>query len=318
MFCSCGAVRKRISMGIGLAVWGWVMAAPAQWSNILTDDFNDAAPWSYAGVQNGASQNLFSVQSGAVSAEWDAGYGLDPNDAATIQTSVLARPLGLALTDADAFRVRVSAALGQVKPNTAEAGYQLASFGLFNPALMGQNRTYIDPDGDWVADDVSRNLVEFNYFLYNYFGGSNVQPNIFSDDRTHAYGGNATALGVATLPLGPTLYLELEYDPLSRTAVARVFEDEGYTQLMTLGGKTMEEFSAIPLDAGRAFSVTHVGFFNYQAVDWFTGEPLSDVGGSGSFDRLAVDVIPEPGRLALAVMGGAAFALARARRRAGV
>ncbi|MBP7275132.1 MAG: hypothetical protein KBA51_02895 [Kiritimatiellae bacterium] len=309
-------LRNRVCVEIGLAVFGWAMAAPAQWVNILTDSFDDAAPWAYTGVQNGSGQNLFSIQSGVVSAEWDAGYGYNPAQPDIIQTSFLARPLALALTDADAFRVRVSVMLHGIKSQTGEAGYQISSFGLFNPALMGQNRAYIDPDGDWVSEDVPRNFAEFSYFLYNYYGGSNVQPNLFSGDRTHLYGDNETVWGAATLPLDQALYLELEYDPLSRRAVARAFEDAGYTQIMTFGGKTLEEYTQFALAAGESFTLTHVGFFNYQAVDWLTGGPLSDVGGTGSFDSLSV-AIPEPGGLALVAIGGAALAWIRARHRSG-
>jgi hypothetical protein len=318
-----GPVRHRrrnahaLVCGILLTSLAWAPCGIAQWQRILEDDFSTASDWTYQGVQNDAMENLFRVDTNRVIAEWDAAYGL-PVDLSVITTSYLARPLGQTLSDAHSFRVRVSVELTSIKTQTANAGYQLANFGLFNPSHMGQNRTYIDTDGDWVADDMSRNLAEFNYFMYGYFGGSNVQPNLFDADRTHVYGSNESALGSHSLPLSQWLHLELVYDADIRAMVARVYEDAAYEQIMSIGGILLEEHSQFALGPDASFTLTHVGFFNYQAVDWDTNEPLTDVGGTGRFANLSVDVIPEPGALAFALIGLAGLAVARARRRAGV
>ncbi len=292
------------------------LATLAGWISLFSQDFSSTEGlhrWSYSGAQLD-EEDLFRVEDNELKATWDAGAGLGPadDDPREIVTSHFSAELGLSLSATDSFRVRAAIRIDALNNRDF---YQIANFGLFNSADMGHNRTWVDGSTD------VRNLAEFNYWITPndpediYANGAQIGPVVISDDGVWVINGDDTELGEATLPTEKTLHAELYYDGLTRMARAMLFTDADYTNVLHVNGTPMQEWTGVQ-QAGEDFHLTHVGFFNYVAADgWGSGEPLHGVGGTGAFQNIQVDYIPEPGTMAFLATGLAISGLLRRRFR---
>ena len=226
-------------VALGLNALG-LAAGPAcgQLARILDEDFQTAGRGAYVGVTNAGGQPLFwhDPTNGVLAAEWDQGNYIDDwADPFVILPSCWLRPLGKTLTDRDTFRAGATLRLtpGSV-PDTTEF-FQIANFGLYNPAEMGPDRGMSD---NWSANSEllrdGSDFVEFNYFIMNKSWGVNpcitatIGCHVEGSDGDYVTGTSADPMFHDTdmgadhwLPEGTNLYLELCYYGAETGAVAR-------------------------------------------------------------------------------------------------
>jgi hypothetical protein len=314
-------MNNKISITLAaLLMLAAVVQADDVWTNILTENFETdpaARGWSYSGVTNSGGADLFAPSDGQLGAEWDQLNYTDATfneeqfvtEVSTIENSRFSRPLGQTLTDADRFRFGATLTLTS-QAQTSEF-HQIASFGLYDLANSGPDRTFLSGGSIPQAKD----FVEFNYFITNdqtWALGRNVQPTLAAEGGMYVAGNAADASYPARhfpslLPEGQELFIEVEYDPYLRRAYAAIYTDAARTTLLEVDGVAVEYWTN-QLPAGEAFSVSDVAFFNYAGYGW-GGAPSVPATGSGLYDDLYVATapVPEPLTVSMLLLGGAAL-----------
>lgn len=292
------------------------LTASAYWHNLLTDDFSAATPWVYAGATNASAQPLFrlNTSAGVVEAEWDQSNAFNGGtDPYTIVPSRLARDLPRVLTDRDTFRFGATLRIEPGSVSDTSEFHQIANFGLYNLAFMGDDRSMADNYSfamGWVSQAVKdgSDFVEFNYWIGNdpdsmwgaYYrsaeatvgahiegleGDYNFAWTTGSDPLKH----DTQMLG-GWLPEDTNLYIELVYHGAATGAVARrvymaVYTEPERTNILTVNGVAMYYWTP-PQPADKTFTLAQFAFQNYVSPNY--GD--SNAVGRGTFDNVYVDL----------------------------
>ncbi|MDY7009513.1 MAG: PEP-CTERM sorting domain-containing protein [Planctomycetota bacterium] len=303
------------------------------WETIFQEDFSfdPSTNWSYDGRLNVNSQPLihWNGANGNLDAEWDqsnhykdweGAAGIDPYQ---IEPSSYSRPLGRTLTDADTFEFGATLRISSVV-NTTEF-YQVANFGLYSLAEMGDDRTMSDNwSGNTTIVKDGSDFVEFNYFIQNDSFGWNPMTQCtigahiegLTGDYTTGSSGDSqfhdTDMGAGNwLPTDTDLYVEVIYHGLtSRRAYSAIYVDSDKTTLLEVNG-VQQYYWAVPLPSDDHFTLTDATFWNYVGTNW-GGVKGS---GSGTFDDIYVMVeVPEPTTATILLSGLAVVSTVRRRR----
>jgi hypothetical protein len=317
-----GAERQDMNRKAGagglLAALLAVPGAEAAWLRLVHEPFDAVLSnaWTYAGVPGSGGQDLFQhdATAGVVRAEWSEDNYFDSSgDPFVISNSHYTCRLPRPLADRQTFRVGATIRIepGSI-PDTTEF-WQIASFGLYNLAESGPDRTLAD---DWYghANPVKNagDFVEMNYFINNDSFGFN--PNISATIGGHVRGNTdmryVTGSGQDTgyyhltdmgaghyLPEGANLYAELTYFGAETGAVRRrahvaIYEDPARTNILSVNGVAMFYWTQ-PLPDGEGFRLAEAGFMNYPTLNY--GGVVG--AGRGAFDDLYVDLFVAPGEI---------------------
>ena len=280
-----------------------------EWINIMTENFNadPSGQWSYSGVQDGGSQDMIRWNSaGYVDAQWDQSNFMGYGDPYVIQSSRYSRALGQSLTDTQTFKFSAKITIQSVASTTEF--FQVANFGLYNLAHMGEDRGMSDNySGNSTLVKDGSDFVEWNYFIQNESFGWNpntsgiIGAHITGVDGDYTFGSigdpyyHNTDMGAGNyLPVGTDLYVEVTYFGGAaggdrRRAYSAVYTDEARTNLLS-GNGVEQYYWTQPLDEGKSFSLTDAAFYNYPSSNW--GGPNGT--GVGTYDDfyVAVGVLP--------------------------
>jgi hypothetical protein len=296
-------VKPGIRMLIAIAAFqGHVAGASGRWQNVLLDDFSGATSnqWVFEGVSNSAGRALvrYDGTAGHVAVEWDqSNIYVGAGDPYTMTPSRLLRPLAVALSDHDTFRLTATLNLATGSVSDTTEIYQIANVGVYGASQMGPDRTMSD---NWSGNSAllkdGSDFVEMNYFINNAWGGPNVTcvigAHIAGVDGDYTTGTNylQTAMGEGHwLPEGTNLYVALEYygaetGELARAAYCAIFTEPERTNVLVVNSVAMAYWTQ-PLPGGKSFSLTHAGFYNHVAGNWGGANGA----GTGTFDDVSVE-----------------------------
>lgn len=283
--------------------------------SLLSDDFVDNPIGSRSTVVGDASRFTYDATGDRVVAAYDTG----------LSTTTLQFALGQTLDQDDSFRFEADFEIFSAGLFADPGGFAQLAFGLINQSTTGGNRSGGGSGGD------AFDLVTFDYFpnVSPSFGGPTLAPTIIESDNSSGFFGQINGIFGAEsslddegpLPLDTALTASVTY-LAGQSLTLELRQGSTPVDINSLGGANVVGgadglINTIQLDlSGQtdlAFSVDTFAITLFNDSFAFPADSSSVIA-DVAFDRVSVEVVPEPTSLSLLAI--ASGVLMRRRRHA--